>query len=75
MKTASPDYDKIGNVYNSIENIHGDKGDQDKALEYYYKAIEFFKKANATDNLSIGHSYNNIAISFKRQKKYKEALK
>jgi hypothetical protein len=35
MKTASPDYNKIGNVYNLIGNIHGDKVDQDEALEYY----------------------------------------
>ncbi len=75
MKTASPDYDKIGNVYNFIGNIHGDKVDQDEALEYYQTAIDFFKKANAKDSLSIDHSYNNIAITLKQQKKNKEALK
>jgi len=35
MKTASPDYGKIDDVYNLIGNIHDDKVDQDEALEYY----------------------------------------
>jgi len=52
-------------IYNNIGNVYLDKGDKNKAVEYYKKAVEFAQKADyhtatALDMLNLGNQYTDL---------------
>ncbi len=66
---------------NEIGITLNDKGDYDKALEYFYKAEILFEKylrkehpLTAKDYNSIGSTYNNIGISYDSKGEYDKAI-
>jgi tetratricopeptide (TPR) repeat protein len=69
------DYKEIGNIYNSIGEVHRMKGDDDNAaLKYYEKAIELFRRAHDENHKDMADFYNNIGIIYSKQGKYLDSL-
>jgi tetratricopeptide (TPR) repeat protein len=58
--------------YNNIGNIHKDKGDFDKALEFQFKSLEI--KEEIEDKKGMAASYNNIGIIYHFKGDYDKAL-
>jgi hypothetical protein len=44
--------------------IHRRNDDQEKALEFYNKTIEFFRQVNDENHPSMAYCYNNIVIIY-----------
>ena len=52
--------------YNNIGLVYMQKGELDKALEFYNKALEI-KKEKAPNSLSLATSYNNIGMVYRQK--------
>jgi len=57
----------------NIGNIFSMRGDNEKALKYYFESLSFEEKV--VNKKSISDTYSNIAIIYEDQGKYEEALK
>lgn len=66
-KEAASSYNNIGWVYKY-------QGDYDKALEYYFKALEIWEKVFGTEHPNMASSYNNIGMVYYNQGDYYKAL-
>ena len=65
-KTASSN-DNIGDVYRA-------QGDNDKALEYYLKALAIREKVLGTEHPDTATSYNNIGWAYRGKDDFATAL-
>lgn len=62
----------IGESYRMLGLYYKVKGNYEKGLEYYLKAISEFEKAN--DKKGLAEALNNIGNIYKRQENYPKAL-
>lgn len=58
---------------NTIANIETNKGNYEKALNYYFASLDISQNSN--DTASISKIYNNIALVYNSLKEYNKALK
>jgi AraC-like DNA-binding protein len=67
-------YDRgIGRAYQALGRINVyAKGDFDKSISLYTKALEYFTKGNS--RVDIGYVYNSLGGLYMEEEKYKEAL-
>lgn len=56
----------------NLGNVLGDLGDTKKAIDYYKKSLKIFREIG--ERKYEGNSLNNLGVSFRNDKKYKEAL-
>ena len=61
--------------YNNIGSVYSDKGDYDKALEYYNKALTIWKSKLGEEHTDVARSYNNIGLVYQAKSDYDKALK
>ena len=54
--------------YNNIGAVHDNKGEYDKALEHYQKALAIELKQLGLEHPSVATSYNNMAYIYKTKK-------
>ena len=76
-KELLPDEDEIDKAlrYNNIGLVFNDQiCDYDKALEYYFKALEIREKVLGKDHSDTAQSYNNIGTVYSDKGKYDKAL-
>jgi two-component system NarL family sensor kinase len=64
---------KIPDSYNAIATIYDEKGDVEKSLHYYNKALLAY--ANQHDSISMAYVNNNIGLVYQKLKKYGLALR
>jgi signal transduction histidine kinase len=64
---------KIPDSYNAIATIYDEKGDVEKSLHYYNKALVAY--ANQHDSISMAYVNNNIGLVYQKLKKYGLALR
>ncbi|MCL2425126.1 MAG: tetratricopeptide repeat protein [Oscillospiraceae bacterium] len=57
-----------------IADIYDGQGDYEKALEWYYKALNIYEKTIGKEHPSTATTYNNIALVYKNQGNYEKAL-
>ncbi|MCL2362029.1 MAG: tetratricopeptide repeat protein [Defluviitaleaceae bacterium] len=70
-----PMYEDDANIaIADIAMIFESQGDYPKALEWYFKALAIYEKSLGTEHLSIAITYNNIALVYKNQGDYPKAL-
>ena len=62
-------------AYNNIGVVFDNLGDYDKALEYYFKALEIRKEVLGEKHTDTASSYSNIGIVYDDLGEYNEALK
>ncbi|MEM3493683.1 MAG: tetratricopeptide repeat protein, partial [Thermoplasmata archaeon] len=62
----------LAGTYNNIGVIYNDKGDYEKALEFYTKSLELREKIG--DVWGIAISYNNIGLLYQDKGDYEKAL-
>lgn len=62
---------EIAHAYSDMAFSYSAIGDQEKALKYNLKALEYFNKTNSTSG--HGHVYDNIALVHMFTKNFKEA--
>ena len=55
-------------------NVYEDRGEYDKALEYYKLALEIQEKVLGKEHPDTAWSYNNIGWTYHLMSKYEEAL-
>jgi signal transduction histidine kinase len=74
MESARKDGSDIsyGEAYNSMGNAYSLRHEDEKALAYYPKAIEYREKAG--QRLKAAFAYSNFAITYKNLKRYSEAI-
>ncbi|CAF3838945.1 unnamed protein product, partial [Rotaria sp. Silwood1] len=71
----SPDHSDIGFIYNNIGIIYWQTDQLEKALESLEKALNIFQKVDDEDSSHrVAACYTNMALIWKRLKKYEEAL-
>jgi tetratricopeptide (TPR) repeat protein len=63
---------KKATAYNNIGLIHKNKGDFDKALEFYFKSLKIFEELGHKSDIAA--SYNNIGVIHKKKGNYDKAL-
>ena len=76
-KELLPDEDEIDKArrYNKIGRVFNNQiGDYDKALEYYFKALEIREKVLDKEHPDIATSYNNIGSVYDDKGDYDKAL-
>ncbi|MBQ2303223.1 MAG: tetratricopeptide repeat protein [Bacteroidales bacterium] len=66
--------DITAGAYNNIGIVYDNLGDYDKALEYYFKALEIKKAVLGENNADTAGSYNNIGLVYKNLGDYNKAL-
>lgn len=66
------DWKRLANYYNGLGIALREKGENENALNYHLKSLDIRLKLK--DPIPITNSYNNIAICFVKQKKYKQSL-
>ena len=54
--------------YGNIGKAHDNKGELDKALEYYQKALAIYLKQLGPEHPDVAMSYNNMAYVYKAKK-------
>ncbi|MCL6296719.1 tetratricopeptide repeat protein [Jejuia spongiicola] len=64
---------RIASIYDGLGILERRRNQYDKALEYYYKALQI--KEREEDSLTIGRSYHNIAMLYFRMDDYDSALR
>lgn len=69
--TLDPEY---GAGYFILGNVHFDKGDYDKAIEYYQKALTIDLNALGPDHPDMAASYNNLGIAYDAKGDYDRAV-
>ncbi len=61
----------IAAAYNSIGNVYTNLYENDKALDYYFKALKFSQETN--DKAGLAKCMNNIGVVYNNMHKYPEA--
>lgn len=61
----------VAKLNNNIAASYTTSGDLEGGLQYYHKALQFYK--NERDTFWIANSLNNMAIIYMNLKKYKES--
>jgi tetratricopeptide (TPR) repeat protein len=64
----------VANSYHNIGIILKNKGEYDKALEYYEKSLAIKLKTLGGEHTDVAHSYNNIGLIWKNKGEYEKAL-
>lgn len=65
-------YTMIGDLYNSFGLIYFELSDFEKAKDYFFQSIEYYKKCGFDRDLVV--PYNNIAEIYKQNKQYNKAI-
>jgi tetratricopeptide (TPR) repeat protein len=60
--------------YNNLGYFEDQRGDYNKSIEYYEKALEIGRKILPANHPDLGTSYNNIGLMYHNMRKYSEAL-
>jgi tetratricopeptide (TPR) repeat protein len=60
-------------LYNNVGSIYDSKGDYEKALEYYNRALAIREKVFGTEHPDVATSYNNIGNIYYSQGDYEKA--
>lgn len=63
-----------GTIFNKIGSSFHDKGDYDKAIKYYQKAIQTDKETFGSDYPGLAAYLNNIGLAWGFKKNYDKAL-
>jgi len=66
-----PDY---GDAYNNIGGAYDSKGEYDRAIEYYQKALKIGIKKLGPEHPSVAIRYNNIGSAYKSKGEYDRAI-
>ncbi|MBU4343974.1 MAG: tetratricopeptide repeat protein [Desulfobacteraceae bacterium] len=66
-----PDY---GEAYNNIGMAYDSKGEYDRAIEYYQKALEIGIKKLGPEHPSVATRYNNIGLAYNSKGEYDRAI-
>ena len=64
----------VGALFNNMASVYEHQGDYEKALEYYWKALEIRERVLGTDHPDTAATYNNMASVFYAQGDYEKAL-
>jgi tetratricopeptide (TPR) repeat protein len=70
--TASRYETMLGLLYNNIGNVYFDRGDNPKALDYYFRSLKVVEKMNDLGGQAT--SLGNIGIIYAIQKNYDQAI-
>ncbi|MGB0863352.1 MAG: CHAT domain-containing protein [Saprospiraceae bacterium] len=70
--TLGKEHRYMGFTYNALGNSYGDLYQDEKALSYYLKSLNIYKKLEKTNN--TGRAYTNIGALYKRKKNYQKAI-
>lgn len=62
----------LGEAYNSVGNAYSEKGNDEKAIEFYTKSKDYRLEEGKLDK--VGDSYHNMGISALLLKKYSESI-
>ena len=54
--------------------VHCDKGEHEKALDYFERCLEMRKKVCGEEHPDIGDSLNNIGIAYSRLGEHTKAI-
>ncbi|MCG2830821.1 MAG: tetratricopeptide repeat protein, partial [Desulfobacteraceae bacterium] len=65
-----PDY---GEAYNNIGAAYRSKGEYDRAIEYYQKALEIGIKKLGPEHPNVAGAYNNIGLAYDNKGEYDRA--
>jgi len=64
--------DAIGDAYNALGNAYSSKSQNETALNYYLKSLDFREKNG--NPLKIGNSYNNLGLVYRELKQFNLAV-
>ncbi len=62
----------MGVILNNIGSVHDNMGNNDQALEVYFKALRLSKEYD--HKLNMGNLYSNIGLAYKKNQQYDLAL-
>jgi len=68
------DQKEKADIFNHLAYIHSDRGEYSKALEYFEKSLEIYKKTLPANHSSLATSYNNIGNVYDHMGEYSKAL-
>ena len=71
---ANNDSIYIALSYNNIGSVYSNKGDYDKALEFFNKALAIWKAKLGEEHTDVATSYNNIGSVYSDKGDYDKAL-
>ena len=66
-----PEY---GEAFNNLGLAYRSKGDYDRAINYYRKALKFDLKQLGPDHLNVATRYNNLGVAFSRKREHDRAI-
>jgi len=61
-------------VYIGLGNIYTSKGDYDKAIEYYNKALKIVLKTLGPEHPYVANTYNGLGIAYRNKGDYDKAI-
>lgn len=74
MKNKESEGEMNSTIYNNLAILYAKIGFQEKARDYFLKAIDLRKKENILDE-KLPSFYHNLAKSYENTKEYEEAIK
>ena len=72
-----PNHPDIAASYNNLGNVYRDKGEYERAIEYYKQSLEIMLKAyhDSPNHPDIAASYNSLGVTYYVKQEYEEAIK
>jgi len=74
LKTLGGEHPYVADSYNNIGVVWKNKGEYDKALDFYQKSLEIKLKTLGGEHPSVADSYNNIGLVWDIKGEYDKAL-
>ena len=74
LKKRGPDHLAVAHSYNQFGTVHLGKGEYDKALGFYRKALAIDIKLWGPNDLSMAESYHNMGAVYSNMGEYDKAL-
>ena len=68
------DHPDVARSYNNLGLAYSDKGEYDRAIEYYEKCLEIELDKLGHDHPSVARSYNNLGLAYDNKGEYGRAI-
>ena len=75
LKTLGPEHPNVGKTYNNLGFSYAEKGEHDKTIEYYEKALAIGLKTLGPEHPMVGTTYNNIGGEYAERGDKVKAMK